>query len=934
VLAFLMTFMTESIDLPLQQQQQQQHKDSPHGNGGTTVAWLHGIAIALSTCVGGIFPFCHTLRAWLIVCTISCILFCSIYVRVYQRTVRLQTMPKGETVEEKEEYDRATYSLKIISVCCIAWTGLVVSFFICCIAPHYASPDSFLASPSLPLIMECIFEAMSKIWYLHLLVEVHSKVFDDATRTVRRLEEVRRFMSAVWDTSSDVMAMCSYKDDRLLALVSPSFFHVKQHDEHHQQHKSDLLHHHHEYDNSNNSTMILEINPKNGNYRTFEINLSQPISRKAAINIMWSDTNSTTSTNPTQAKNTAVLAELICRVHDSHGIEKTHMNEMYRLTKNNEEYKISCEARVTNLDRTYLVVVRDISERFQRFETEKKLIGEITARRKDAEANRFTRHEVKNGILAAIGLLDSLKDASSSVKRGGDDDGKAAAAAADKENNTNVSEYDECLGELDNTLRDILDTIMDHAMSREVIYEEYKVRREKIKVPEVLTAIRRHTSWNDARFPLEMEPFPFPVIGMDPRLLRYIYQNAVSNACRYGDPEQKITTSIAYDESKKEFQMQVINAPGPGHEHLMGISDDEVNDLVFSPSTRLHTKSEDEEFVTVTGSSGDGAWIMQKCAKTLKGECTIKFDKRRTLFSFHCPAKSYVLVEKEKKPDETATFTELPSNTWGVVIDDSGIQRKLMDRFLKIAGIPKEKRVIVGKDSKEIYGFCDMVVKLLKDEQESRFLVIADENLEVVEGAAMHGTVSGSLCIQRILERLEPPEESRLLALVRSANDSNSDIETYKARAHGYLLKAPIDKNGVMGAIKPWWLKRFPLNGDGTGGTGLKRQDSFNSLDSDFTYDPFHDITSILDVIDALCNAHDIKSLQKRWRTIQDRLQRLKGDLKTVIPEAKKDTRDDLESMLQSIDDLRFGDFPEDLQERWGAVRRAVVKIMDTHNAA
>lgn len=59
-----------------------------------------------------------------------------------------------------------------------------------------------------------------------------------------------------------------------------------------------------------------------------------------------------------------------------------------------------------------MIVLRDISERFQRFEAEKQLVIEVTERKKDAEANRFTRHEVKNGLLAAIGLVDSMREQS------------------------------------------------------------------------------------------------------------------------------------------------------------------------------------------------------------------------------------------------------------------------------------------------------------------------------------------------------------------------------------------------------------------------------------------------------------------------------------------------------------------------------------------
>lgn len=70
---------------------------------------------------------------------------------------------------------------------------------------------------------------------------------------------------------------------------------------------------------------------------------------------------------------------------------------------------IKCEAKVTRLEESALfVVLCDISERFRWFEAEKLAATEMTARRKDQEVNRFTRHEVKNGLLASLGLCNSL----------------------------------------------------------------------------------------------------------------------------------------------------------------------------------------------------------------------------------------------------------------------------------------------------------------------------------------------------------------------------------------------------------------------------------------------------------------------------------------------------------------------------------------------
>ena len=51
-LAFLMTFLTESIDLPLEEEH------------STRTSWGHGIVVALSTVAGGVLPFCTNWHAW------------------------------------------------------------------------------------------------------------------------------------------------------------------------------------------------------------------------------------------------------------------------------------------------------------------------------------------------------------------------------------------------------------------------------------------------------------------------------------------------------------------------------------------------------------------------------------------------------------------------------------------------------------------------------------------------------------------------------------------------------------------------------------------------------------------------------------------------------------------------------------------------------
>ena len=62
--------------------------------------------------------------------------------------------------------------------------------------------------------------------------------------------------------------------------------------------------------------------------------------------------------------------------------------------------------------------------------------------------------------------------------------------------------------------------------------------------------------------------------------------------------------------------------------------------------------------------------------------------------------------------------------------------------------------------------------------------MIVDENLDTTDETSNESIfVSGSECVDKIRKRLAPELENRILALVRSANDSTTDISLYKKRA-------------------------------------------------------------------------------------------------------------------------------------------------------
>ena len=113
----------------------------------------------------------------------------------------------------------------------------------------------------------------------------------------------------------------------------------------------------------------------------------------------------------------------------------------------------------------------------------------------------------------------------------------------------------------------------------------------------------------------------------------------------------------------------------------------------------------------------------------------------------------------------------------------------IQGKFFEFAGVASDRIHIFGRSSDEIMGFVDHVVDFMGGHMGDPILLIADENLDIVDEATKHRTISGSHLVEIIRSRLLPEQERCLFSLIRSANDSASDIAIYKSRAHGFLPK-------------------------------------------------------------------------------------------------------------------------------------------------
>mmetsp|Transcript_29560 Transcript_29560/g.45275 ORF Transcript_29560/g.45275 Transcript_29560/m.45275 type:complete len:348 (+) Transcript_29560:1008-2051(+) len=311
------------------------------------------------------------------------------------------------------------------------------------------------------------------------------------------------------------------------------------------------------------------------------------------------------------------------------------------------------------------------------------------------------------------------------------------------------------------------------------------------------------------RYPFQIEnDSSMPThIYMDGQLLRYIHRNAVSNACKYGKLGGQVLTSLRYE--KPTIVLRVINEPGHEHETIVKMGK-KASEAVFAEGRRLKVHQDQDDKLI---SSGDGAWIMSKCAQTLGGSCCIDFEPTRTVFRFSCPV-TLPPPPKNKNKFIHKNFC-VPTGTIGIAIDDSTVQRRLMDRILSHVGVETPNRIILGKEPNEIFQLGETLIQILQEQQDSKILMLVDENLDYTGvDVSNQLLISGSRVMFDVLQTLKPEDEARVLVLIRSANDSADDIASYASRAHGFFPKAPAQKDKVQQILAPLWNKRFGNNND------------------------------------------------------------------------------------------------------------------------
>lgn len=459
-LAGFMTLLTECIDAPNYDGEKLAHP------------WKKKFAVSslqtLSTFCGLLFPFCTNIYVWSFVMAFSCVTYSAIIFRYVEKRNLFRTCiwRGGGSVDEMELFERSRMSLSLHGVCAVVWSVITVNYFVVAVGPLLVSPSwKIIHDPSIAMIGECLMDLLAKCLYMALIIEVHDTAFDEAKRANRRLAELRNTMSVVWEHSSDTIAISVQKvSGNITSMVSPSFF------------RPALLARQENIDDI--SAIILDhkssavkkygvdskANTNTSKAKEEELpDVGLKIIRKAdfaSVDIHTAGDNaafeSLKGKNECMSSLMIALTDMLARAWQSQSKEEFLFEHD---TASADSLGTKYEVKVTRLEKnTIVVVVRNVSERYRRFEAEKRFVFETTARQKDAEANRFTRHEVKNGLLAAIEMSGNIREEMavdfSLLQQGSE--GIADTAVAEQ----SMSGRMDSMAELDRTLHEVLDLVL------------------------------------------------------------------------------------------------------------------------------------------------------------------------------------------------------------------------------------------------------------------------------------------------------------------------------------------------------------------------------------------------------------------------------------------------------------------------------------------
>lgn len=318
-------------------------------------------------------------------------LYLVMFPRLNAKRRYFKSFSKNEITSNSDLYRRAHMSYRLMALCTSVWSVLVAFYFFAWFVTQTVEERSMWASKSSMFFLDTFFEAISKVLYLGVVLDTHNCVFDEGQRSARRLEELRKMMSVLWDCSSDLVAI-SVKgwNGNITTMLNPAFLKLEG------------------VRNSRIRAVILEqgeqefVNPAAKAH-------SGPVSvegrQRRQYWFQFEDGEkiyiSEIDVHEGLELSLNSVAELMVKSWTNHSDQLISHNLISR-----GNLVIPCEAKVSKLESNALVVVvRDTSERKLLFEAEKKAIFEVTGKERMSKSRTslcFRKSDCFNSLMILL----------------------------------------------------------------------------------------------------------------------------------------------------------------------------------------------------------------------------------------------------------------------------------------------------------------------------------------------------------------------------------------------------------------------------------------------------------------------------------------------------------------------------------------------------
>jgi len=365
----LMTFLCDAVDVPRSKQ-------------ALRKAILYSLCQSVSCVFGLIFPYCPGVISWSIAMFWSCATWVPIFPRLHFKYQIFRTTPRGTSFVEMERYNRHRYSYELMLLCAMLWSFLVFAYFLNGYAHVMLPPGHFLRPHSLAMYVDTAFDVMAKSLYMRQILDTHKAVFESEGLAQRQLLELRQLMSVLWSSSSDMIVLSIKHELKCLTLFSPAFTELltgrsstKSGSEEQQ---ALVVETERDIDRDDNNGEIFALSNVKKVYHIDSSDCSFEMIHEASLD--------------SEVETDSFQVEIACKMLSE---AWAFVAEARRGSSPLVPYdfvrpdgtKCSCEMKVLpHAENGMISVVRDVSERFRRFEAERKAETEALKRQKESQS--------------------------------------------------------------------------------------------------------------------------------------------------------------------------------------------------------------------------------------------------------------------------------------------------------------------------------------------------------------------------------------------------------------------------------------------------------------------------------------------------------------------------------------------------------------------